>query len=111
MKTTNKKKHWSVYLEKMYACEPAVEFARRYKTPAAAWKSLLKKAQSSSLHQGWAEWIGEKLINGDDGFCCCWCASGERGLSRLEFINRLPVPNVSDLESAVDGYSPWELIK
>ncbi len=103
--------HWSDYLKQARACPEAVQWARRFKTPATAWRALdngdwldwfLNRAVSSKRHDI-DDWIRDNGWYED-----WWFISGYEAATQA--VKRaFPVPNLDDLKAMARGEVPWEL--
>jgi hypothetical protein len=117
-----KKPHWSDVLDAMGACEEAQRWARRHKTPQAAWKAL--------SYYSWAVWVINSMLPATDNWYAsvlaamgrpdeCWLVGalldefcdglGKKSVTYLK--SAFPVPTLADLKRAAAGDPPWELIR
>lgn len=96
MTKSKKNNHWTKYLEKMYACDAAVKWCKKFKSPGDAWRALC----SNGVTKQYYYWILESFLPVEN--CdtrCCYCCCFKK--------SQYPVPTVSDLKQAASGKTPW----
>jgi len=123
-KKTKAKTTWHDDLEELYACGPAVAWARQFKTIAQAWKALPHAPDGVQ----WLEWIitaltgacvcynGAALTVTPRGFVDCGLVDCWNGhiYSVADIIKEVPVPTRADLRAARKAHNsgsyPWETV-
>ena len=118
-KKTKAKTTWHDDLEELYACEPAMAWARQFKTIAQAWKAL-PHAPDGAPWLGWivstltgdcVRYNGAALTVTPHGFVDYW---NRHTYSAAAIIKEVPVPTRADLRAARKAFDsesyPWETV-